>query len=180
MPITDNWLSEQSTCFDTCVTSGYSKPGGVSSKTMTAPLSVAFESAERAIRVVEYYCPDHLISLFRRSCRSFSSFHYPPPRFLVLSFLSYSISKTILYPLHVATTLFFSPIFMKQRRVIAFEKRGGKRGTERIPKIFDPLTSLDYVFQRRFEACESSQAVEEKKRSAGEAMKRDYIASGFE
>lgn len=90
MPITDNWLSEQSTCFDTCVTSGYSKPGGVSSKTMTAPLSVAFESAERAIRVVEYYCPDHLISLFRRSCRSFSSFHYPPPPFLVLSFLSYS------------------------------------------------------------------------------------------
>lgn len=152
---------------------------------MTAPLSVAFESAERAIRVVEYYCPDHLISLFRRSYRSFSSFHYPPPRFLVLSFLSYSISKTILYPLHVATTLLFPPIFrrsifLKQRRVIAFEKRGGKRGTERIPKIFDPLTSLDYVFQRRFEACESSQAVEEKKRSVGEAMKRDYIASGFE
>lgn len=149
---------------------------------MTAPLSVAFESAERAIRVVEYYCPDHLISLFRRSYRSFSSFHYPPPRFLVLSFLSYSISKTILYPLHVATTLLFPPIFRRfcVRRVITFEKRGGKRGTERIPKIFDPLTSLDYVFQRRFEACESSQAVEEKKRSVGEAMKRDYIASGFE
>lgn len=58
------------------------------------------------IRVVEYYCSDHLISLFRRSsCRSFSSFHYSPhlPRCSSSrhSYFTRTIFQTILYSLYI-------------------------------------------------------------------------------
>lgn len=141
------------------------------------------------VRVVQYYCPDHLISLFRRSCRSFSSFHYSPSLPLVSSFLSYSndIQNNIITLIGRDYT-FFSNFSSSNFRIVHETTSCHRVTLSKREKLFvTPVNECQNLSIPQFPSItyfnDDSKRASLPRRWKRSAMKRDYMTrnpSGFE